>query len=444
MDILGLIPSFGSLAWTLAAFVVALSIIVFVHEYGHYIVARWSGIHAEVFSIGFGPKLFSWTDKRGTLWQMAALPFGGYVRFKGDSDAASSPDGHALDVMTPAERRSSMPGAPLWARSATVAAGPGFNFAFTIVILTGLLLVQGMARDEAIVGAIKPLPQATELRAGDLIVEIEGQKVADLAGLMKLADDLPPEPAVRYTVERDGARRIVDGPFPFPPVAFGIHPQSAAQAAGMKDGDVITAIDGQPIFAFRELRKLVADGNGAEVQLTLWRGGETLDVTLTPRRVDLPLPDGTFEARWLIGLSGGPAFEPALRHPGPFEAVSLAVQQTFGIIRSSLSGLWNIVTGAISSCNLRGPIGIAETSAATAAMGPETFIRFIAMLSTAVGLMNLFPIPVLDGGHLVFHAYEAVTRRPPSDRVLRGLMTGGFVLLMSLMLFALTNDLFCP
>jgi regulator of sigma E protease len=444
MDLLSWIPSFGSLAWTLVAFVVALSIIVFVHEYGHYIVGRWSGIHAEVFSIGFGPKLFSWTDKRGTVWQWAALPFGGYVRFKGDSDAASTPDGHALDVMTPTERRSSMAGAPLWARSATVAAGPGFNFAFTILILTALLLMQGIARDEAIVGAIKPLPEASQLMPGDLIVELEGKPVEDLSGLMKLADDLIPGPQTRYTVERDGRTLQVDGPFPFPPVAFGIHPQSAAQDAGMREGDVITAVDGAPIHAFSELRRIIAAGAGKEVTLTLWRAGETLEVSLSPRRVDLPLPDGGFEERFLIGLSGGPAFMPELRGVGPFEAVGLAAQQTWGIIQSSLSGLWNIVTGAISSCNLRGPIGIAETSAATASMGLESFIRFIALLSTAVGLMNLFPVPVLDGGHLVFHAWEAVTGKPPSDKILRGLMTAGFVLLMSLMFFALTNDLLCP
>ena len=443
MDILGMIPSFGSLAFTLVAFVVALSIIVFVHEYGHYIVGRWSGIHAEVFSIGFGPRLFSWTDGRGTVWQWALIPFGGYVRFKGDSDAASSPDDHALDVMTPAERRSSMAGAPLWARAATVAAGPGFNFIFTIIILTLLLLFQGMPREEAIVGAIKPLPQATQLQTGDHILALNGQPVKDLAGLMDLADDLTPGPQTRYTIDRAGSTLEVDGPFPFPPVAFGIHPQSAAQDSGMLEGDVILAVDGQTIHAFGELRKIIAAGAGQKVTLTLWRAGETLDVTLQPRRVDLPLPDGEFEQRYLIGLSGGPAFVPQMRSVGPFEAIGLAVEQTGNIITSSLNALGKIATGKLSSCNLRGPIGIAETSAAAAKQGVETFIRLIAMLSAAIGLMNLFPIPVLDGGHLVFHAYEAITGKPPNDRVLRILMTGGFIILMSFMFFALTNDLFC-
>ena len=444
MDLLTFLPNFGSLAWTLAAFVVALSIIVFVHEYGHYIVGRWSGIHAEVFSIGFGPKLFAITDKRGTVWQFAALPFGGYVRFKGDSDAASSPDGHALDAMTASERRSSMAGAPLWARAATVAAGPAFNFVFTIAILMGLLLVQGLPREEARVGTIMPLPQASALQPGDLVLAIDGKPVESIANLLEIADTLTPQAATVYDIDRDGRRMQVEGPFPFPPLIQAVSPQSAAFDSGLQKGDVIVAVDGQPIHAFRELREIVAAGEGAEVTLTLWRAGETVQVALSPRRTDMPLADGSFETRWLIGLSGGPAFGPERRSVGPFESVVLAAEQTWNIATSSLNGLFKIATGQLSSCNLRGPIGIAETSAATASLGLESFIRFIALLSTAVGLMNLFPIPVLDGGHLVFHAWEAVTGKPPNDAVLRRLMMFGFVLLMSLMFFALTNDLFCP
>jgi regulator of sigma E protease len=444
VDIVGLIPSFGGLIWTLAAFVVALSIIVAVHEYGHYIVGRWTGIHAEVFSLGFGPVLFARTDRRGTRWQIAALPLGGYVRFLGDADASSGKvDATVLAALSESERRHTMAGAPLWARSATVAAGPLFNFALSILVFSAFFLFSGVAKDLPVVGATKDLPVASALAAGDLIVAVDGRPVADLAAFTAVIEAIPPAPAVRYTVERDGATITVDGPYPFPAVVDAVQPQSAASDAGMRPGDVVLAIDGVPVNAFAELRAAVGASDGRPLLLTVWRGGETLDIALVPRRVDLPLPEGEFETRWLIGLTGGLAFVPEARTPGPFEAIALGAEQTWVIARTSLSALWHMVTGAISSCNLRGPIGIAETSGAAAAQGVDSFIWFVAMLSTAVGLLNLFPVPILDGGHLVFHAWEAATGRPPGDRAVRALMAGGLAILVTLMAFALTNDLFC-
>ncbi|MDZ4134443.1 MAG: site-2 protease family protein, partial [Paracoccaceae bacterium] len=150
------------------------------------------------------------------------------------------------------------------------------------------------------------------------------------------------------------------------------------------------------------------------------------------------------ETRWLIGVSGGLVFVPQTRTPGPLEALTLSTGETWRIVRTNLSFLWHIVQGQVSSCNLSGPITIAQVSGATATQGPESFILFIAMLSTAVGLMNLFPIPVLDGGHLVFHAWEAVRGKPPTDWALRLMMTAGLAVLVVLMVFALSNDLFCP
>jgi regulator of sigma E protease len=188
----------------------------------------------------------------------------------------------------------------------------------------------------------------------------------------------------------------------------------------------------------------VGASDGKALDLTVWRAGEVLPFTLTPRRMDIPTSGGGFETRWLMGLSGGLVFVPETRKPGAFETVKLGVLQTYEVGLTSLSGMWHVVTGAISTCNLRGPIGIAETSGAAAAAGLAAFIWFIAVLSTAVGLMNLFPVPVLDGGHLVFHAWEAVTGKPPSEKALGRLMTGGLVAILSLMVFALSNDLFCP
>jgi len=439
------IPQFGNIAFTLAAFIAALSIIVAVHEYGHYIVGRWSGIHAEVFSIGFGPVLLSKVDRHGTRWQIAALPFGGYVKFLGDADAASGKDGAAIDALDAAERRRSMHGAPLWARVATVAAGPVFNFIMSIVIFALVLFFTGRAVDEPRVGAQVDLPGDYQLlEAGDLVLALEGQPVETYADLIELADDLPPAPSATYTVDRDGRVTDVEAAFPLIPLVRSVSPQSAAIEAGLQEGDVIQAIDGTPVFAFAQVREAVEAAQGAPLDLTIWRGSEIIEVTLSPRRTDLPTPDGGFESRYLIGITGGYSFEPVMESVGPFAAVWYGVQQTGFIIESSLSGLWHMITGAISSCNLQGPIGIAETSGAAASQGIDNFIWFIAVLSTAVGLLNLFPIPVLDGGHLVFHAYEAVAGKPPSERALNVFMTIGLTLLLSLMLFALTNDIFCP
>ncbi|WP_108482120.1 RIP metalloprotease RseP [Oceaniglobus ichthyenteri] len=448
MDLIGLIPSFGSFFYSILAFIVALSIIVAVHEYGHYIVGRWSGIHADVFSLGFGPILYSRIDKRGTQWQVAALPFGGYVKFAGDADAASV---EATDVSTlsAAEKRRTMAGAPLWARAATVAAGPGFNFVFSIAIFATVMMFRGVASDPLTVDEIMPLPAPVqELRAGDELLSIAGLKTPALAQLDQYIKQLPVAPILDYTVLRNGDTITVQGPHPYPPLVNGVNLQSAAMDAGLKVGDVITAVDGQSISVFDELPELVAAAEGKSLNLTVWRstisGGETLDITLSPRPVDLPRAEGGFETRWLIGISGGLFFTPQTETPGVFSALGQAVQQTYFIAQSSVSGLYHMAVGAISSCGLQGPIGIAQTSGAAASQGGLTFIWFIAVLSTAVGLLNLFPIPVLDGGHLVFHAYEAVTGKPPSDGALRVLMIIGLSLLATLMIFAITNDLFCP
>jgi regulator of sigma E protease len=445
LDFVTLIPSFGGLVWTVLAFVVALSIIVAVHEYGHYIVGRWTGIDAEVFSLGFGPVLFSRTDRRGTRWQLAALPFGGYVKFLGDADAASGKDAAAMARMGEGERRRSMHGAPLWARAATVAAGPVFNFILSIAIFVGFFMVQGVVTDTPVIGSVKPGPVAAEaLQAGDRVLSIEGQPTPDLQALADVTEGLTPAPTVRYSLERQGQTLEVDGPFPFPPVVDAVQPTSPAMAIGIEAGDVITAVDGVPVFAFTQLRDIVGNSGGVPIDLTVWRAGRTFEVTLSPKRMDLPLREGGFETRWLLGLTGGLVFSPETRTPGVFEAIGLGASQTWNVVTTSLSAIGHILTGAISTCNLSGPITIAETSGAAASLGPANFIWFIAMLSTAVGLMNLFPVPVLDGGHLVFHAWEAATGRPPSDRALRVLMGAGLAMLLSLMVFALTNDLFCP
>jgi regulator of sigma E protease len=444
LELLALMPSFGGLVWTLLAFVAALSVVVAVHEYGHYIVARWSGIHSEVFSIGFGPRLLTWTDRNGTRWQVAALPLGGYVRFAGDADARSTPDSAALSRLSRAERRRTLAGAPLWARAATVAAGPAFNFVLSLVVFSALALFRGVATDEPVIGAIDPLPIEQTIAPGDRVLAIEGVAVESFEDIFTAAPDLPERRALAYRVERDGQIVEAVGPHPLPAVAAMVQPQTAAHDVGMESGDVILAVDGEEIASFEALRQRVIASEGRALLLDIWREGERLEIALAPRRADLPRPEGGFETRWLIGLSGALGFEPQTRMPGPLEALAIGAGQTWDIAATSLSGLWHMIAGQISSCNLRGPVGIAETSAAAAAEGLSTFIWFIAMLSTAVGLMNLFPIPVLDGGHLVFHAYEALTGRQPGERAMRWLIYIGLSLLGGLMVFALANDFLCP
>ncbi|UWQ97928.1 RIP metalloprotease RseP [Rhodobacteraceae bacterium S2214] len=444
MDLTQILPALGGTAWTLIFFVIALSVIVAIHEYGHYIVGRWSGIHAEVFSLGFGPVIFARTDKHGTVWQIAALPFGGYVKFLGDANAASvGSDG----TVSEADMRRTMTGAPLWARAATVAAGPIFNFILAIAIFAGYLMWQGADKTPLTYGSAPELPAIyqSELQRGDEIIAIGGIPMNDNDASTGTLDDIPVSPTVDYDIRRDGVDMTVQGPFPILPLVSGIAPRSAADDAGVRIGDFILAADGEPIIAFRDLVAAKDAAGEKPLELTVLRGDETLTLSMAARAVDLPLPEGGFEQRFLIGINGGIFFEAERDSVGLWTALKSGTQQLWWRITTSLSGLWHLMTGAISSCNLSGPVGIAQTSGSMAQQGAGSFVLFIGILSAAVGLLNLFPIPVLDGGHLVFHAYEAVTRRKPSEFALRVLMSGGLAIIATLMIFALLNDLIlCP
>ena len=443
---MALLPQFGGLVWTIIAFVVALSVIVAIHEYGHYIVGRWSGIRAEVFSLGFGPVLFSRVDRRGTRWQVAALPLGGYVRFFGDSDAASGKDGAAVEALSPEERRKTMHGAPLWARTATVAAGPVFNFILAVAVFTAVGMTRGVPVEPLTVGALQPMPVAHDIRPGDTLLAVEGHDIDAVTGAdaADTIESLPKTALLDYTVRRDGREMSVRGPYLMPPMVQQLSPKSAAIDAGLERGDVITAVDGDPIVAFSQLKERVESAAGAPLLLEVWRDGTRIELTLAPRRVDEPLGGGGFETNWRIGIMGGMFFHPATEAPGLGSALVGGVATLWEIIVGSVSGIYHMITGAISSCNMSGPIGIAEVSGQMASQGATSFVYFVGVLSAAIGLLNLFPIPVLDGGHLVFYAYEAVTGKPPSDIALRILMAAGLAFILSLMVFALGNDLFCP
>jgi len=428
----------------IAAFVVALSIIVAIHEYGHYIVGRWCGIHAEVFSLGFGPVIFRRTDKRGTVWQIAALPLGGFVRFMGDANAASvGSDG----TVSEADLRRTMMGAPLWARTATVAAGPVFNFVLAIAIFAGSIMYQGRSADPLTFGEMRPLPPSfsSDLRAGDVMIAVEGVRFDEVESTVSITEQLPLIERMSYTVSRDGDIIDVEGPYYFPTAVLSVSPRSAADDADIKINDVITAIDGAPVFAFSQVQELVLAADGAPLEFEVWRDGETLQKTIAPRRVDMPMAEGGFETRWLIGISGTIFFNERTVAVSPWEATQMGARGLWNTVTTSLSAMQHILFGQISTCNLSGPVGIAETSGSMAEQGAQSFIWFIGALSAAVGLINLFPIPVLDGGHLVFYAYEAVTRRKPNERAVQVFMFVGLGLILSLMTFTILNDtILCP
>jgi regulator of sigma E protease len=437
------VAALGGTAWTVAFFVIALSVIVFVHEYGHYIVGRWSGIHSEVFSVGFGPVLYSRTDKRGTKWQIAAIPFGGYVKFMGDADASSVRSGD-VSGLSAEERRHTMSGAPLWARAATVAAGPVFNFILTFVLLAGLAFAVGVPTGEPTVGKIRPIPfEGATLTEGDVILAVEGKATPDWESFNAAADAVVGKTELAYTVRRGPDEIVVSGPHPRAPIVGEVQIRSAAIDAGLQEGDVILKAGGRDVRVFSELPEIVAASKGQPVALTVWRNGETFDLSLTPRIRTVDDGNGGFTERYLLGLYSGMFFEPAVRSVGPWEALSGAAQSMWLMTTTTFSGLSHMIQGAISSCNLSGAIGMAETAGDAARNGAVSFVGMLAILSLGVGILNLFPIPVLDGGHLVFHAYEAVTRRKPSERALRVLMTVGLTLVLSIMLFGLSRDLMC-
>ncbi|WP_417258771.1 RIP metalloprotease RseP [Celeribacter sp.] len=443
MDLSNLSAIFGNSAFTVVVFIVALSIIVTVHEYGHYIVGKWCGIKADVFSLGFGKPLLQRTAKDGTVWQVAAIPLGGYVKFAGDANAASAPDPHAVDGMAPEDARHTMPGAPLWARTLTVAAGPMFNFIFSAIVFAGLLLSTGQVKDTLEIAEVKPVPFEVGLQSGDTIVAIAGMPVPELSQMGDFIETLPRAAQMDYTVERDGTELTVTGPHPFPVIVGGITPKSAARDARLQVGDVITKVDDVTLNSFYELRDVVAAAEGNEMTLTVWRDGETFESAMTARRRDIPADGGGFETRWLIGIYGSTLYTPATDPVGIGSALWGGVEGVWSVITGSLSGLYNMIVRNISACNLTGAVGMAGAVGTMASQGIDSYINVIAFLSTAIGLINLFPIPVLDGGHLVFYAAEAVRGKPLPDRAVGIMMTIGLVIVLFFMTMGLVSDFFC-
>lgn len=353
----------------LLGFLVVLGPLVFVHEYGHYIVGRWCGVKADTFSIGFGRKIFGWTDKRGTEWKIGWLPLGGYVQFAGDRDAVSQPDAN-WQQLPEQERSHSFPAQPVWKRALIVAAGPVTNFLFAILIFAGFNLAYGV-------------PQT-------------------------------------------------------PPVIAKVEAGSAADDAGLRVGDRIVSIDGRTMDSFDDIRIAVAFELGKPADIRIDRNGAPLGVTLRPRIISETDAFGNKAERAIIGILPGP---PVLQSAGPIAAVRAGAEQTWNLVRLTGGILGQFLTGERSIKQMGGPLGIAKQSGEQASLGFVALIYFIAFISINLGFINLLPLPMLDGGHLVFYAYEAIRRRPAPLQAQEWAFRFGFAAIVTLMLVVTFNDL---
>ena len=452
MEYILILSHFGNFFIAASAFILCLSIIVFVHEFGHYFIGKVCGIHAEVFSVGFGPVLFSMNDKNGTKWQIAAFPFGGYVKFLGEKSPASNPSLNMQDgrevifIQNDIYKRASMNGAPLWARFSTVAAGPSFNFIFSGIIFFLIYMNQGVTKLPLTVGKVYDSPIENIFKSGDIIKSINDVQITDdLSVIGNLLENSFTHNEFTYVVERSGQVITLENIIQSPPRIAQVLPKSAAISAGLEKGDIILTLNSEEINSFNQIKNFVEKSAGETLKVKFWRNGEVRTTQLNPFIVDVPDETGAFERIYRIGIvSDYFPFEPEKERQFILVALRSSIESIYLIMEGSVKGLYHILFGNISSCNLSGPVSIAETSGQMVKQGGLNYFWFIAVLSTAIGMINLFPIPVLDGGHLLFFTIEAIVGKRPDPSIVNTFMTFGFFLLICLMLFSIYNDFLCP
>ncbi|MDX2101163.1 MAG: RIP metalloprotease RseP [Alphaproteobacteria bacterium] len=353
-------------------FLLVLTVLVFVHELGHYLVARWAGVKVEAFSIGFGPELFGWNDRHGTRWRISALPLGGYVKMYGDADPAGATQTEAVaaNALTPEQRAVSFHHKSVGRRAAIVAAGPAANFLFAIVVLTGLYALVGQP----------------------------------------------------YTT----------------PTVNTVRPGSAAEAAGLQPGDVVQAIDGTRIHRFEEMQRIISLRPGERLTLSVERGGQTLNVPVTVGVDELTDRRGNVQR---IGRLGVTSTQTAVLRHDPVTATWQAMRETWSVTVGTMVGLGQMIAGTRSTDEIGGVLRIADMSGQVSRDGAAQVVWFLALLSINLGLINLFPIPVLDGGHLMFYAAEAIRGKPLGRRVQEWGAMAGLAAVLTLFVFATWNDL---
>ncbi|MFL5101822.1 MAG: RIP metalloprotease RseP [Xanthobacteraceae bacterium] len=363
----------GLTGWIIP-FLFVLSIVVFFHELGHFIVARWCGVRVLTFSIGFGPEIAGFNDRHGTRWKISAIPLGGYVKFFGDENAASVPDPAAIAAMTDEEKRLSFVHKPVLQRAAIVAAGPIANFLLAIVIFALVFMTFGK--------------QITSAR--------------------------------------------VDS----------IQPDSAATAAGFRPGDLVVEIDGRRIESFTDMQRIVAASAGRPLNITIDRGGVRTTVRAVPDLREVKDRFGNVHRIGVLGISRSmTADDVRTEKVPPLKALAMGVEETWTVIERTMAYLGGVVVGRESADQLGGPIRIAQVSGQVASLGLDALINLAAVLSVSIGLLNLFPIPLLDGGHLLFYAIEAIRGRPLSERAQELGFRIGLAIVLMLMTYATFNDI---
>ncbi|RFB80218.1 M50 family metallopeptidase [Methylovirgula sp. 4M-Z18] len=355
-------------------YLAVLITIIFVHEFGHFIVGRWCGVKVDAFSIGFGPELFGFYDRKGTRWRAALIPFGGYVKFFGDPNAASTQDPNALAGLTPAERAVSLGGQSLAKRAAIVAAGPIFNFLLAFVIFAGLLYVNGRY-------VMTP-------RVGEVIAN------------------------------------------------------SAAAQAGLQSGDIVKSIDGEKVETFSDMVQIVSLSSGVPLKFVVERAGAPVTLTVTPRTEEVDSPVGKQHAG-RIGVKASQD-EADMHHVeyNIVQAMGGGASDTVGVVTGSVAGIRAMISGRVGTDQISGPVEIATATGNIARnFGFGGLLALIAILSSSVGFANLLPIPILDGGHLMFFGLEAIKRAPLSQRFQeRGTMVGALII-ACLIFFVIFNSL---
>ncbi len=373
--LLSIFSTDGLLIGTIVPFLFVLTVVVFVHEMGHYLVGRWCGIGVSAFSIGFGPELFGFNDRRGARWKLSAIPLGGYVKFVGDMNVVSQPDEDASEKLTEAERKVAFHTQAIWKRAATVFAGPFFNFLLTVVVFAVMFSVYG-----------------------------------------------------RYV--RD-------------PVVAEVQPGSAAAQAGFQPGDRFVMVGGSRVGTFADVQRLVSGRAGDPIVFVMERGGSEVELTATPRPTEQKDALGNAIKVGVIGVVNDEAAgQPRVISYTPIEAAQQGIVETGRIIARTGQFLKRFAFGREDKCQLGGPVKIAKMSGQAAKVGFERLVELIALLSVGIGILNLLPIPPLDGGHLVFYAVEAATGRPVSERIMEWLYRAGFFLVLAFMAFVFWNDLF--
>ena len=372
MDIFSNFGFWGA-GWTgwIIPFLFGLSVVVFFHELGHFLIARLCGVRVLTFSVGFGPEIAGFNDRYGTRWKLSWIPLGGYVKFFGDDNAASVPDEAAVANMTEAERRQSFFHQPVGCRAAVVAAGPIANFILAIAIFAVMFTLYG----------------------------------------------------------RQTTTAQVDG----------VQPDSAAAAAGFQPGDVVLAIDGRTIENFSDMQRIVSANAGRTLRFQIDRGGAPMTLTATPALKQGKDGFGNNTCQALLGVSRTTT-EVKTEHVDPLSAVWLGAKQTWSIIDRTFSFIGGLFAGRECVDQLGGPIRIAQISGQVATQGFMPVLGFVAVLSVSIGLLNLFPIPLLDGGHLLFYAIEATRGRPLSAKVQEIGFRIGFAIVAMLIIFTVFND----